>query len=244
MGKKVKDCSQFLEKHKQDIKMLFELLNDKLKLQINSSPISKAIVEIEKCAKTSSVLHYSISGLILPIDKPKHLKPQELTNLYLRVDYEVEIDIAKWGNNEDPFNSYSFAIALSGNCKGREQSIGWHIDKDAALDSDEYHPLYHIHYSNGQTCLGNIGDFDWGNSISLDSPRLAHYPMDIILGIGFCLTNFYPKSVFENFKRLTYFPKVYKDSQEAVLKPYFHTIASHWPNNRQSKCYELCPQII
>ena len=74
-------------------------------------------------------------------------------------------------------------MTLLGELEGEKYSLCWHIGKDEAPMSDEFHPLYHIHYSNGKEHLPVCRDYkyDWGSAIYLDVQLLIHYPVDLIL---------------------------------------------------------------
>ena len=80
----------------------------------------------------------------------------------------------------------------------------------------------------------------------LNVPRLAHYPLDIVLGVGFCLMNFHTKELFTKLiKQDRVFPRLYQSSQQRILEPYYNAITSTngagtgWVGKK-----ELCPQIV
>ena len=75
---------------------------------------------------------------------------------------------------------------------------------------------------------------DFGNSLILDSPRIVHYPMDIILGVDFVLANFFAEQWREQRKDGEYINLV-RDYQSFFWKSYAHTKASHWkPFNQEN----------
>lgn len=214
-------------------------------------PLRLAAINLKKEAQIkseSSIWGYKISNLILPLGVNRHVKPVGLNTLRVRIDCNFTADISHWGNLEDPFLSYNFAFIIFGENNGVQYSICWHLDKDDDKNSKEYHPLYHMQYSDGLTHLGrNEQKFDWGQAIYLDSPRIVHYPMDIVLGIGFYLTNFHPKGLFETFINTPVFRRLYAQSKDNILKPFYFNLASHWKdftpcdwNDSSILCPHLC----
>ena len=110
--------------------------------------------------------------------------------------------------------------------------------------------MKNIHYSNGKEHLPVCRDYkyDWGSAIYLDVPRLMHYPVDLILGIGLCLTNFHPKKRFESLKSQVGFIRAYREAQNNIMKPYYFNIVSQWDKNNRSLKWKtpskLCPQLV
>ena len=104
-----------------------------------------------------------------------------------------------------------------------------------------------IHYSSGETYIGEY-NHNWGTAIYIDAPRLSHYPMDIFLGIGWCVTNFFSKPKFDTLKRNIQFVRIYKSAQQSILRPYFHSLANNWEFDKRKIKWDnsnvLCPQII
>src|SRR5690606_22390318 len=88
--------------------------------------------------------------------------------------------------------------------------------------------------------------FNYGSTFQLDTPRIVHYPLDFILGIGFITSNFFPIA-FELLMEDAYFIGLYKRYQDFFLKPYFHSIASHWNvggNSITWDRYKICPSLV
>lgn len=190
---------------------------------------------------------YTISNLVLPLGVNRHIEPQGITTLRVRIDCSITCNIENWNQLEDPFISYNFAIIIYGEKDKVNYSICWHIDKDGGKQSNEYHPLYHLQFSDGSNHLGkNNSRFNWGQVVYLDSPRFVHYPMDIILGIGFYLTNFHPKGLFDDFLNDPLFRQLYTQAKDQILKPYYFNLFSHWDDVSQSDLWNshlLCPHL-
>lgn len=217
------------------------------------SPLLIAAKELDRIADSPlSPLKwgYSIHNLILPIGPIRNVAPQEIL-LKICIDCVIEADIDKWDNKkgEDPFSSYSFHLSVFGEQNGIKYSRGFHIDRDAAEDSEESHPLYHLHfydgvYDNGQS----LKDMEQNRgSVNIRTPRFSHYPLDIVLGIGFYLLNFHRVDTFKNlYNNDEWFPRLYADSQKRILEPYYLAVSGSlesklvlWKDYRL-----LCPQIV
>lgn len=211
----------------------------------DTGPIDTAYKDMQKLEGNTCA--YKIKGLIIGIGTLKHIKPIGMRTLKLRIDCDVEYNLDNIDNISDPFNNFSFCVTLFGDHNGQRYSIAWHLDRDAGLYSSEHHPLYHLHYSSGETYIGE-SNHNWGTAIYIDAPRLSHYPMDIFLGIGWCVTNFFSKPKFDTLKRNIQFVRIYKSAQQSILRPYFHSLANNWEFDKRKIKWDnsnvLCPQII
>lgn len=188
---------------------------------------------------------YQIKNLTLPIGDIRNIKPAGI-QAKICVNCECEFNVNDWNNyNCDPFNKCSFRVSVFGEYNGIKHSWGIHIDKEARTDLDEWHPLYHLHCFEGRedspTVL--VDDEQKKGTFLLNVPRLLHYPLDIVLGIGFCLMNFNKKEMFTKlYTNDLHFPSLYKKSQDRILKPYLDSLAgvSGCVYSRKA----LCPQVV
>lgn len=213
-------------------------------------PIDEVIKHLSNIPTSGSTIWgYEIKGLILPVHNIRHINPQGLNMVRLVIDMSFTADASLWDGMNDPFLTYSFSMTLFGEMEGNKYSLCWHLDKDEAPNSEEFHPLYHIHYSNGKEHLPvRDHEYDWGSVIYLDVPRFMHYPVDLILGIGLCLTNFHSKKIFESLIKEVGFVRAYKEAQNNIMQPYYLNLVSQWDkNNRNIKWKtpsKLCPQLV
>lgn len=247
------EIAKFKRERARDLKSLYEVLINKL--GVNKEDIysiieaSNNLSQDANSKSTDDYWGYDIRNVLMPFSTTKHLVPKEMRNARLILNCYLKGHIPKWDNGEDPFEEYSFSAVIYGYHNSEVHSVGWHVDRDNPTDSDEYHPLYHMQYSNGTTALKhnhiieNADSFEWGNLISIDTPRIPHYPMDMILGIGFGLTQFNKKGIFEMFLDDAAFGPLYRKSQNAVMKPYYQYISSHWSTSRSGLSTLLCPQL-
>jgi hypothetical protein len=103
----------------------------------------------------------------------------------------------------------------------------WHLDKhDPKKVTETSHPLYHYEFHGSE--LAKTEDFNYGDFIIVDAPRLMHPPMEIVLAIDFVLKNYYK---FEDHKVLTeqvQYKRYIKNAQLRIWRPYAILFASNY----------------
>lgn len=103
----------------------------------------------------------------------------------------------------------------------------WHIDKhDPNRKVSSSHPLYHFEYGNSE--INKSEDFNFGDFIILDTPRIMHPPLDIILGIDFVIKNFYKYQDHHLLTENPLYKKHIKNAQTRLWRPYFISLASNF----------------
>lgn len=110
--------------------------------------------------------------------------------------------------------------------------MSWHLDKHIrSIDVMDgrgkgfIHPEYH--FNMGGFALTKESNFDFGNILLIDTPRIMHPPLDIVLSIDFVLKNFYGIRV----KSLTdsrQYKRIISDSKNRLWRPYFIALANCW----------------
>lgn len=189
---------------------------------------------------------YSIHDFSVNIPMPRHVHPQDVKDLNVTFSIDLIAKCEDWEGMNDPLLELSFRVALKGVGKSSVHYSGFHIDKhDMSKKTDEAHPIYHIQYVCNPK---NVADYQYGHFLSLDSPRVPHFPLDFILGIGFLTSNFFP-TAFELLMDDGQFNKVSRLYQERIWKPYAHTLAHHWkPFESQAIVWapttHICPTIL
>ncbi|TDO29226.1 hypothetical protein [Sediminibacterium goheungense] len=103
----------------------------------------------------------------------------------------------------------------------------WHLDKhDPNKGASTSHPLYHYEY--GGTEIRKTEGFNYGDFILMDSPRIMHPPLDLVLAFDFVIKNFY---TYETHKVLTddlLYKRYIKNAQYRLWRPYAISFASHF----------------
>lgn len=112
----------------------------------------------------------------------------------------------------------------------KEAYSSWHLDMDSTTEEQMQksrkkgtymtHPLFHLTFGGLQM---NRGEF--GQLLLLDTPRLVHYPMDIVLTIDFVLRNFYVESRHKAVTADRTYQRIVKSSCVQYLKPYYESIS-------------------
>jgi len=248
-----KHTMHFRESRASELELIAKLLNKNFNGSINSYPIFNAINQLRNpnyipTLKDGSVnpecWGYEIEDFVIPVETLKHIKPDGIKNVELILNMKVIANYKEWETLSDPLCDLNFNVVIRGIGEQTCYS-GFHIDRhfDGAA-SIEPHPIYHLqHSSNPYKEEG----FDYGRTLSLDTPRIMHYPMDFILGIGFLTSNYSP-SIFYNLLDDGTFTNLYRQYQERIWKPFSHSLADHWTFNKGDIVWKptstLCPFII
>lgn len=151
--------------------------------------------------------------------------------------------------DEDPLTALGIQIIMDGNYIGDNDVSpafsAWHLDRHNPKSVSKFlHPLYHMSFGGihlrSQLNKKNIP------VILADTPRIAHLPMDAILGIDFVLTNFWDTSVL-SFRNEGAYIKLLTKSQKNLWKPYIDTLHGFWQANAHKlrwPPFEIIPHLV
>jgi hypothetical protein len=244
---------QFKETRARELEIGAQSLENIFGNDVNTTPIYNAINELRTSvprlkngSTNSDYWGYSIEDFRIPIDTTKHLKPQKIfnKNVELILNMAIIADSKNWNTLNDPLLDLNFNVTIRGLSEDGEHFFCFHIDRhDPSVKTDEPHPIYHLQYSTNPK---DDDRFDYGSTFHLDTPRIIHYPLDFILGIGFLTSNFFPDA-FDMLMDEGYFLGLYCRYQESFLKPYFHSISNHWKSDGDSinwNSRKICPSLI
>lgn len=185
------------------------------------------------CGKgTGQFCEYSIERLVFLLPQFRRSIPvsNTLKNITLTLSLQTVSRCEEGNIVNDPFVEYSLDIVINGVCSDDKPVMcSWHLDKDIPLENEDavqefIHPYYHFHF--GGRHMYNSGH-DFGSTLILESPRIAHPPMDAILGVDFILTNYFQSSTL-SFREESVYKSILKASQERVWKPYANIINNKW----------------
>ena len=245
-----KNIMQFRERRASDLKLVAQTLDKVIGGSLNTGPILQAAKQLEdenyipplkNGDRDPNYWGYEIEDFVMPVEIIKHVRPKGTKEVSITLNMRVLAHFNEWTTLTDPLADLNFNVVMRGvNCYS-----GFHIDRhDFSSQSTEPHPLYHLHYVVNPL---DTEDFDYGSVLHLDTPRIMHYPMDFILGIGFLTSNFYP-TAFNFLLDEGIFTGLYKEYQERIWKPFAHTIANNWDFNKANITWkptsQLCPYII
>lgn len=246
------NIEQFRKARSTELKRAGEILQKTISGSFNSSPIFTAAQVLLKEApalkdgvRNDNYWGYEIENLQIPIPDCKHIRPNGVKASHLILNMRLIADFKLWGTLNDPFIDLNYNVIIKGSGKTSQHYVGFHIDKhDMLAHSKEPHPIYHLHYMLNPM---NSEHFEYGQSLHLDTPRIMHYPIDFILGLGFLTSNFFPIA-FDSLLDDGYFTSLYKTYQNNILKPYSHTLANHWVYEKDKITWGpteyLCPFLI
>lgn len=183
---------------------------------------------------------------------PKRLSHKtSARNLKLFFDLEIECDSTNFVGNKDPFKKYSFNIVIKGSDKNNASSeliYAIHFDKHNFKEQEEgnapnqAHPAYHFQFGGNK--LEDEEKLDSGRVLFLDAPRIMHHPMELILGIDFILSNFFP-NIWNKIKPLPRYKKILKKYQKDFILPYFKSVVEHFEGTPTMwNTQEIYPQLV
>lgn len=194
-----------------------------------------------------SIWGYEIFDFKFPVETIRHIRPKDIKKVELTLNMRLEADFDDWGTLNDPLLSLNFSVVLKA-VTNKTNYLCFHIDKhDMSKFSTEPHPIYHIQYNPKPKSVAD-SNFDYGNVLHFDTPRLMHQPLDFTLGIGFLISNFAP-SKWNKLIEDRFFKKAYLEYQKNILKPYNHSLANHWnPMLSEEVTWKatnhICPFIV
>jgi len=237
-----------------NIESLAEIL-DKNQVVVDTGPLYKAAGSCRNYFK-SGMWGYTVENLIFRRLGDLKTIPR---NVDIR-DIVLELSVFAEGfcrpaNGHDPLSTLEFNIEIHAEYIGLNDSIekcdsAWHLDRhddsgqdNPAKNPEFLHPAYHIHFG-GRSLENAIGN---NNSyiLILDSPRIAHPPMEAVLGVDFVLTNFLNASMV-TFRDEGNYISIIKTMQDWIWKPYVESLFCMWqPNPTQSpwKPINIWPQL-
>ncbi|MES2456849.1 MAG: hypothetical protein V4594_14950 [Bacteroidota bacterium] len=228
------------------------------KYSIDSRPIEKAISELKdekflpsavSCNSAPLNWGYTIKNMIFEeattsVQYPKNVKR-------LKITFGMTC-VSVFNSNSDqildPFKHLEFNIVAEGwNKNTKRHVVSFHLDRhiDEGNTPNEAHPIYHFQF--GGRKLKESEEQNFGSSLILDSPRMMHYPMDLIMGIDFLTSNFAPDK-WGKLRKDRDFKILLLNSQNRTMRPYIHSLARHFKlNSAGTMLFDakvICPQLI
>lgn len=238
----------------EDLLALSKLLE---KHYINTGQIRNAATQLKDYTKVSKVnqsdeIDYSYYGYdIEPIEfsftsTPDHTHPGGLKNMTLSLEVKLIAAYQEDYSHSDPLKHLEFNIVVIGMKDEKDHIISYHLDRHPEGEKEPMssHPKYHFQFGGRKL---NKEKYDFGQSIILDSPRLMHYPMDIILGVDFVLSNFFPR-IWSELKKEGEYISLITAYRDKLIKPYFCSLTNHWRGELNGtsdwNTCEICPQLF
>ena len=203
---------------------------------------------------------YKVSKLIFRLDGnvPKKMKPAGAMDLKLIVNIHAVGNCEYLGTMEDPLLWLAIDFKIEGDILKNDDVIKvftcYHLDRHIENEGGaetEPHPFYHFQFG-GRHLVNTDGELDTGELIVMETPRITHHPMELILGLDYLISYFFPETRKEIMKKSREYSMLLKKYQEIILKPYYHTLSSRWKYEPQSIIsgnplwtpISICPQIV
>ena len=206
----------------------------------NTSELDKALGNHDK---SSSAWKYSIPKVEFnSICLDRHIRPN-IVNEKIKEDSGYASLVLSVGctcsteppsrNLHDPIAALALKITVQFSYLDKEINDfktlhnSWHLDRhDPTKQISSIHPLYHYEYGGSE--LTKAEEFDYGNFILLDTPRIMHPPLDIVLGIDFVIKNYYDNKEHKHLTNSEIYKRYIKNAKQRIWKPYVLSLASHF----------------
>ena len=206
--------------------------------------------------KTREMWGYEFDNLIF--NRMGNLK--RLPSSVEKEDISLRLSISTEGKchpkeYEDPLSKLEFFIWIEGQCIGdsgeiETPSCAWHLDRHISAEKkgtnppEFMHPCYHFHFG------GRHFESLFVNKalpvLLLDSPRIAHPPLEAILGVDFILTNFIGSNLL-GFRNEGEYSSMIREMQKSIWKPYIIALSNTLDISRKTEIWNpsiVWPQLI
>lgn len=151
----------------------------------------------------------------------KHIKPKGIIGVEILINFRMRFDTLQYINLYQNANSSNFNVTVRAIGENGANYKGFHFDfGSSSSEEDQPHPRHHCQFLLNPE---DIVEFEYGNTLQLDIPRFTHFPMELILGTSFILSNFSP-TAFKDLQDDRVFGKLHKDYQSHYWKPYIQKL--------------------
>ncbi len=230
------------------LRLLAEVL-EKHQIVMDVNPLRKAA---DYCIRYNSQGNwgYEVSSLIFHQLQGLRLFPNGAQTPQLRLDMRIQGPCSV-RDNTDPLSLVDMEIEIYStiNSDNQENIIKhcWHFDRqiEGGNVPEFSHPSYHFQFG-GNRLENHLRDKP-SHILLLESPRLAHPPMDAILGVDFVIANFVGRNIAHDCVEDVTYQSLIKEAQKQLWKPYLYNLHGVWQPNSHLlpwKPSSIWPQII
>jgi hypothetical protein len=174
----------------------------------------------------------------------KHTRPTHIQSVAIELSVELTGRCLDANELQDPFRDLAVNCLVRG--FGAQDGIwlcAWHIDRhiqdegqeEADAEKDKpgehggtphfVHPDYHFQY--GGEGVWGLTDHQYGQHLLLESPRLAHPPLDVVLATDFVLSNYYGRR-WQSLRQEGAYRRIVRDAHDRIWRPYAIATALKW----------------
>lgn len=197
---------------------------------LDSGGISSAIQSLEyqkKRIQNGAVpFSFEVKNLRfkLAVDNFKHSNPNDCQQADLFLSIAAELNDKEINLSSISMMNINIEI-ISVDIRGRKYKSAWHLDyHDTDFNEEFSHPKFHFQFG-GKNLRESVLDpnkpIQSGEIYLIESPRLAHPPMDTVLAVDFVVSNFIGRSALQNLRSDAQFRPLLRESSDTLWKPYF-----------------------
>lgn len=230
-----------------DISRLIGFLKDLKKAKVQIEGLESLETELNKESNQQDLWKLKTKLIFKNINKTDLKIPTDILKDVKEIILELKISIVERSYKKgticdsiDQNNGLQYGVQLITYGKSlankANYKMSWHLDKhirskegNDGIGKGFIHPEYH--FNMGGFALTKESDFNFGNILLIDTPRIMHPPLDIILSIDFVLKNFYGIRV-KNLTDSNPYKKIISRSKNRLWRPYFISLAHFWENTR------------
>jgi hypothetical protein len=155
-----------------------------------------------------------------------------------------------YDNLTDPFISLAVDCRIEGRKRdGPPFFCAWHLDRNEGDNTEEesknfVHPCYHFQFGGNQLPQ----ELGYGRLLLVESPRIAHPPLDAILAVDFVLSNYF-STVWQDLRQDERYPRIVQQAQRRFWLPYAEASirGKGWGSSSEDASWnvrDIWPQII
>lgn len=232
---------------KSDLITLQRLLKKHFEQNLpNVGEMGKVITQLST-SRSGTLYFEDVKLEFTNLDLGKTIRPLLAEDQCKKAILELRFTKMKWLSDNshplrDPIKEYQLQLILKiSDFETLLAKCAWHFEKHPDRKADNtpedtpefHHPLYHLHFG-GYEVTDEEEEFEYGNILIIEAPRIMHPPMDIVLAIDFVLNNFYSYHSCQPFIDLTTEPdyiRIVNNARERFWKPFAFGFASNFATN-------------
>lgn len=221
--------------------------NELINLELIGSAINQLkdftyIPQTSQSARSNTYWGYSFSDVVFRIDDVHFMKgvvPRHATEITLKLDIDIIGDCNFQDPEKDPLQKLEFNLCIEGKISeddGDKKLIcTYHLDRHQFTENDHLsvmpHPLYHFQFGGKRV---DFSQYNSGDMLILETPRIPHYPMDAILGFDFVFSHFLPSKRERMISENREYLDLIKKYHSFLIRPYINNLSSNWSGSAKS----------
>lgn len=198
--------------------------------ELNNSKYIPQVNNVESCRDRWG---YDAADLLFRFaSSPDKSKPHPIQNVELVLSISVRGNVNDLNTFKDPLEQLKFDIVIRGKHDGKDLIATYHLDRHIEEIGDnpslEPHPKYHFQFGGKKMMEEYNVNLDTGNIMFLNPPRIPHHPMELILGVDFIISNFFPQRWKNLTENVDEYNNLIEKYQGLFVKYYTLNLASYW----------------